>query len=316
MPEDYTLQEVLADADAYFAVDDARSAIEVLFQGWDQFETARAHAAGDAIRLALARICHAFWVRRDFEAGAEIAAQVVGAALARAGRTVEPDFAAVYARAVAATGTSPFPLRRIFRHQNLIRLFRSICAGAAGDVAECGCARGLSFMELCLSFSQDRPDWAGEGFHVFDSFEGLSEPGEEDLALDDSDADAAQVVRNMVPGNFVAAYDLVRENIHRRFPRVALHPGWIPSAFPAVAGRNFCFVHLDVDLYRPTRDSLDYFFPRLADGGAIITDDYNWPGARKAFQEFCANQGLQLHTTDTSQAYVLKRPAAAMPRSA
>jgi O-methyltransferase len=66
----------------------------------------------------------------------------------------------------------------------------------------------------------------------------------------------------------------VRENIHRQFPRAELHPGWIPSAFSAVAGRSFSFVHLDVDLYQPTLDSLD-FFPRLADGGAIITDNYN-----------------------------------------
>lgn len=315
MPEDYTLQEVLSDADAYFAAGDARGAIEVLFQGWDQFETGAADSAGEAIRLALGRICHSFWVKRDFETGRQITAMVVNAALERARRTVEPEFAAVYAQAAAATGTSPFPLQRIFRHQNLVRLFRRVATEIAGDVAECGCARGLSFMELCLAFSKDHPDWAGEGFHVFDSFEGLSEPGEEDLALDQSDADAAQIVRNMVPGNFAVAFDLVRENIHRRFPRVELHPGWIPSAFPAVAGRSFRFVHLDVDLYQPTRDSLDYFFPQLADGGVIITDDYNWPGARKAFEEFCARYRLQLHATDTSQAFVQKG-SAAPPRTA
>lgn len=166
-------------------------------------------------------------------------------------------------------------------------------------------------MELCLVYSEEHPGWTGEGFHVFDSFAGLSEPGEEDRALDEGDADAAQGARNMVPGNFAAALDLVKANIHRRFPRVELHAGWIPTAFPSVAGRSFRFVHLDVDLYQPTRDSLDYFFPRLVDGGAIITDDFNWPGARKAFQEFCAKQRVQLHTTDTSQAYVLKCGAAA-----
>ncbi len=304
--EDFTLHEVLSDAEAYFAAGDARGAIDVLFQGWDQFELGRMENAVEAIRLALARICHSFWVERDFETGTQIAALVVSAAMARARRTVDPEFAAIYAQALAASGTSPFPLRRIFRHQNLVRLFRRVCAEVAGDVAECGCARGLSFMELCLSFSKDRPGWAGEGFHVFDSFEGLSEPGEQDLGLDASDADAAQIVRNMVPGNFAVALDLVRENIHRRFPRALLHPGWIPSAFPAVSGRSFSFVHLDVDLYRPTLDSLDYFFPRLAEGGAIITDDYNWPGASKAFEEFCARHRLQLHTTDTAQAYVLK----------
>jgi O-methyltransferase len=315
VPEDYTLREVLSDADAYCAVGDVRGAIDVLFQGWDQFETGAANSAGEAIRQALARICHSSWVKRDFETASQVTAMVVNAALARARRAVEPDFAAVYAQAAAATGTSPFPLQRIFRHQNLVRLFRRVTAQVAGDVAECGCARGLSFMELCLVFSKDHPDWAGEGFHVFDSFEGLSEPGEEDLGLDESDADAAQIVRNMMPGNFAVTFDVVRENIHRRFPRVELHPGWIPSAFSEVAGRSFSFVHVDVDLYQPTLDSLEYFFPRLADGGAIITDDYNWPGASKAFEEFCARHRLQLHTTDTSQAYVLKGSNAVTPGS-
>lgn len=312
MAEDFTLQEVLSDADAYFAAGDARGTVDVLFQGWDQFETGRRDSAVKAITLALGQVCHSFWEKRDFETGRQITAMVVNAALERARRTVEPEFAAVYAQAIAATGTSPFPLRRIFRHQNLVRLFRRVGAEVAGDVAECGCLRGLSVMELCLSFSHSHPGWAGENFHVFDSFEGLSEPGEKDLELDAADPEVAQYVRNnMVPGNFAVAFDLARANIHRHFPRVELHPGWIPGTFSAVAGRRFRFVHVDVDLYQPTLDSLDYFFPRLADGGMIITDDYNWPGARTAFQEFCAKHRLQLHTTDTSQAFVLKGSAAA-----
>ena len=173
---------------------------------------------------------------------------------------------------------------------------------------ECGCSRGLSFPELCSSFSKRMPGWTGEGFHIFDSFEGLSQHGEKDLVCGDlgTDSDIARVARNMVPGNFAAALELVRANIHRRFPLAALHPGWIPSAFPEVAERSFSFVYPDVDLYQPTRDGLEYFFPRLSAGGAIITDDYNWPGARTAFEELCSQHHLKLHTTETSQAYFLE----------
>ncbi|MFH1605233.1 MAG: TylF/MycF/NovP-related O-methyltransferase [Pseudomonadota bacterium] len=306
MAEVFTLQEVLSDADAYLAVGDVRQAIDVLFEGWDQFDSGGTDEAVDAIRLALGRICHGFWIKRDFDSGRKFTAIVVNAALDRARQTVEPEFLALYAQAAAATGTSPFPLQRIFRHRNLVRLFRRVCAKVVGDVAECGCARGLSFLQLCMSFKPDHPDWTGEGFHVFDSFEGLSEPSEKDIGLDASGPDAALIAANMAPGRFAVPFELVRDNIHRHFPRVALHPGWIPSAFPAVAGRAFCFVHLDVDLYQPTLDSLVYLFPRLAEGGAIITDDYNWPGARAAFDEFCAAHRLHLHTTDTSQAFVLK----------
>ena len=35
-----------------------------------------------------------------------------------------------------------------------------------------------------------------------------------------------------------------------------LMKGWIPTRFQEVADRHFAFVHIDVDLYEPTRDSL------------------------------------------------------------
>ena len=52
---------------------------------------------------------------------------------------------------------------------------------------------------------------------------------------------------------------------------------------------KFQFIHLDVDLYQPTKDSLDFFYPKLAQGGIIVCDDYNFstfPGAKKAWDEF------------------------------
>jgi O-methyltransferase len=48
-------------------------------------------------------------------------------------------------------------------------------------------------------------------------------------------------------------------------------------------------VHIDVDIYEPTRDSMAFFYPRLNDGGIIICDDYgfkSYPGATKAVDEF------------------------------
>src|SRR5688572_31529904 len=42
----------------------------------------------------------------------------------------------------------------------------------------------------------------------------------------------------------------------------------------------------DVDVYQPTRDSLEYFYPRLVTGGILVCDDYGWPGARKAVDDF------------------------------
>ncbi len=112
---------------------------------------------------------------------------------------------------------------------------------------------------------------------------------------------------NMVRGRFGVSREIVTENVHRVFPRVGFVPGWIPAGFVGQPERVYRFVHIDVDLYQPTLDSLQYFFPRLAEGGIIITDDYDWPGARKAFQEYALEHRLELLATDTSQAYFIKK---------
>lgn len=307
MTDTYTLQELLADADAYAAAGDPRSAAGVLFEGIDQFGSSAAAAQTLSLQTALGRLCHSLWLRQDFAAARELSALVLEESLKRMGGSADPEFLDIYAQALAATGTSPFPFQRLFRHQNLLRLFQDVPEAVSGDVAECGCARGLSFLELCFAQRRTHPGWDGEGFHAFDSFQGLSEPDREDRALDASQADAGQLAENMAAGNFAFSLELVASNVLRPFPRARLHPGWIPDCFASQEERRYRFVHVDVDLYRPTLDSLAYFYPRLADGGMIVTDDFNWPGASKAFREFCAAQGLELQLTDTTQAYLRKQ---------
>jgi hypothetical protein len=74
-----------------------------------------------------------------------------------------------------------------------------------------------------------------------------------------------------------------------RFANVQVYRGWIPQRFGEVAARRFSFVHIDVDLYEPTRDSIEFFYPRLAPGAVLVCDDYGivtCPGATKAIEDF------------------------------
>jgi hypothetical protein len=70
----------------------------------------------------------------------------------------------------------------------------------------------------------------------------------------------------------------------------------VPQAFkslPTVV--RYEFIAIDVDLYRPTIDSLEYFWPLMLSGGIIYVDDYgydDYPGCRKAVDEFCAKVGI------------------------
>lgn len=143
-----------------------------------------------------------------------------------------------------------------------------------GDTAECGAYLGATSFLICAA-NRAR----GRTHHVFDSFEGLSEPGERDgdhwRAGDLSVSEAT--VRDVLSG----------------FDRVRLHRGWIPERFPDVADRTFAFVHVDVDLYEPTRDSVAFFLPRLVPGGILVCDDYgqsSCPGATRAVDELLAER--------------------------
>jgi len=65
-----------------------------------------------------------------------------------------------------------------------------------------------------------------------------------------------------------------------------------------VSNETFRLVHIDVDLYQPTMDSLAFFYPRLSNSGVIVLDDYGFttcPGAYKAVKTFMSENRLSQH---------------------
>ncbi|HET7873620.1 MAG TPA: TylF/MycF/NovP-related O-methyltransferase [Terriglobales bacterium] len=155
------------------------------------------------------------------------------------------------------------------RRFTLYQLARLIAA-VPGDTAECGVYEGFSSFLICLATSN------GQRTHfAFDSFEGLSRPGEADGS-------------HWKAGDLSTPMERAMRNLSR-FPNVSWQKGWIPERFAEAESRDFALVHIDVDLYGPTRDSLEFFYPRLNPGGIILCDDYactTCPGATKAFDEY------------------------------
>lgn len=188
----------------------------------------------------------------------------------------------LYRDSLAATGTEA--------HDNLLKQLRfyglfQLAERAAetlheGDFAECGCWKGQStwaIARLIAESGRRRP------FHVFDSFEGLSDftAEDENPAWKIGAEQQAKLKRH-----FTTSEDAVRAKL-AEFDFVALYRGWIPERFGEIADRRFAFVHLDVDMHRPTVDGLEFFWPRLVEGGILVCDDYgsrNYPGATRAFE--------------------------------
>ena len=56
-----------------------------------------------------------------------------------------------------------------------------------------------------------------------------------------------------------------------------------------MAAKQFSFVHVDVDLEQPTRDSIEFFYDRLTIGAIFLCDDYactTCPGATAVIDEY------------------------------
>jgi O-methyltransferase len=91
---------------------------------------------------------------------------------------------------------------------------------------------------------------------------------------------------------------------------VSWHPGWIPTRFHDAGDRRFAFVHIDVDLEQPTRDSIEFFYPRLNPGGILLCDDYGFaacPGATRAIDEFLAHKPEKIVALASGGGFIVKR---------
>lgn len=186
-------------------------------------------------------------------------------------------------------GIRGIPLVRCYGLQSAIRSV----ADVEGDVAECGVRYGRSTLFM-LDADRRKRD-----YFLFDSWEGLSEP---------QDADQPQFasVQAWERGDIASEEAEARNNL-KDFPNVQFLRGWIPDRFAEVSDRRFALVHLDVDLYEPTRQSLDFFAERMAKGGVIVCDDYGslrCPGARQACDEFVARRGARLFESASGQCLI------------
>lgn len=162
------------------------------------------------------------------------------------------------------------------RRWMLLQLLRLV-ESTPGDTAECGVFQGASSYLICNA-NKRNPRYA-RTHHVFDSFEGLSMPGDKDGI-------------HWKQGDMATSLDVARRNL-AGFDQVVFYKGWIPDRFSEVAGRTFAFVHIDVDLADPTEESLRFFYPRMNRGGIILCDDYGFtscPGATRVVDAYLADK--------------------------
>lgn len=157
---------------------------------------------------------------------------------------------------------SPDRLANLVSYAERVRMYE-------GDFAEFGVFRGGS-LELIAKLHPERRIMG------LDSFEGLPNPTKADNYHKKGDFSETD-------------YMAIRGYFKIMYPNVAVIKGFSPFN-QLNPDRKYAFVHIDVDLYRSVLEGLDFFYPRMVEGGIIILDDYGFEtteGAKKATDEFC-----------------------------
>lgn len=171
-----------------------------------------------------------------------------------------------------------------------------------GDVCEVGVWRGA----VGIVFGEIFTDKA---IYLFDTFEGIPFHDEKydnvhrkgDFGLGDRDPAHGRI--------WYADYDEVKDTLSI-YPNISIHKGIFPQeTVEVIRDKKFCFVHIDVDIYQSYKECLEFFYPRMVEGGLIALDDYavtSCEGASIAVDNFCKENNIKLDIHNDNQYYIRK----------
>lgn len=195
----------------------------------------------------------------------------------------------------------PFTMTSVERIVSLLNAVSYITNNKiSGDIAECGVWRGGSMMTVALMLLANND--TSRDLYLYDTFEGMSAPTEFDKSVDGI---SAETQMNREEGKWCyASIEDVRQNIlSTGYPEEKIHlvKGKVEDTIPKTLPANLSLLRLDTDWYESTKHELNHLFPKLSPEGVLIIDDYgHWQGARKAVDEYFAEQNrkIYLHRID------------------
>lgn len=223
---------------------------------------------------------------------------------------LEPEFLALYELCREQTMTS------IERMYALYTATRHVIENRIpGDFVECGVWRGGSVMLIAQTLL--RLGNTGRTLWLYDTFEGMTPPSSEDVH-EMSGRSAGEILGEHEKSDDdpfwgVAPRAVVEANMRSTgYPvdRLRFIAGDVMATIPSQAPSQVALLRLDTDWYASTRHELQHLYPRIAEDGVLIVDDYGyWRGARKATDEYLASLPARplLHRIDYTGRVCVKR---------
>ena len=164
-----------------------------------------------------------------------------------------------------------------------------------GDFAEVGVWRGNSASVLAYYAAS-----AGRKVYLFDTFEGFDS------------RDLSGIDNNKQMAFSDTSLSMVKKVIGEFEKSCVFIKGYFPSSVTEECKvSKYSVVSLDCDLCEPMKEGLEFFYPRMNNGGLFLLHDYSsnhWDGAKKAIDDFCAinNERVVLMPDKSGSAFIRK----------
>ena len=182
-----------------------------------------------------------------------------------------------------------------------------------GCFVECGVARGGCSALMAIVANENK---SGRKMWVFDSFEGLPEPTNEDkheepIKHKPKDKSASLVSPGYCLGTYEEVEKLLFSKLHLSKNNVLIVKGWFQDTLPEYKDKigAIAVLRIDADWYKSTKCCLENLYNNVIAGGCIIIDDYTSViGCKKATDEFLKNKKLnvKLSFDDRGGCYFVK----------
>lgn len=198
---------------------------------------------------------------------------------------LDPEFYPIYNSCKKFTMTSIERMYGLYQSVNYIEQNK-----IPGDIVECGVWKGGSSMLAAITLSKRNS--LERSFFLYDTFEGMSRPGEKDIDIKGNKVEANWDAVTKSDKLFCySSEEEVTENMKTQtgYPieKINLIKGKVEETIPVVLPSKIALLRLDTDWYESTYHELKYLYPLLTKGGVLIIDDYgHWKGARDAVDQY------------------------------
>ena len=190
--------------------------------------------------------------------------------------------------------------QHITRFVETLRYWELIC-DVPGNILECGVAGGNFLFAMAHFSSIYEPHHYTRKIVGFDTFEGFTQPSKEDLTSS---------AKHMISGGLCydsfeylsEAIDLFDQNRQiGNISKINLYKGDVTETLPKYLSDHpssvIALLHLDLDLYAPTKKVLELAIDRMPKGAIVIFDEINhddYPGETIAVIEQLGLRNISL----------------------